>query len=69
MHLNDQRIDIQGSKTHSDTAHDLIDSMDQRIADWVVRPDVSGSPDDITIFFGVPIYAGDVERAAHDACL
>jgi len=43
--------------------------MDQRIADWVVRPDVSGSPDDITIFFGVPIYAGDVERAAHDACL
>ena len=69
MHVNDQRIDLQGSTTQRDTTYELFVAMDQRIADWVVRPDISGSPDDIAILFGVLIYADDVERVAYDACL
>ena len=51
VHLNDQRIDLQGSPTQRDTAYELLASTDQRIADWVVHPDISGSPDDIAILF------------------
>ena len=64
VHLDDQRIDLQGSTVERNAAQAAITATDPRFGDWISRPDLTLDLNDVYVLFGVPIYGGKEERIA-----
>ena len=64
VHLDDQRIDLQGSTVELDAAQAVITATDPRFGDWISRPDLTLDLNDVYVLFGVPIYGEKVRKNA-----